>query len=119
MKNQQKKQSRKQSQKNQKQHFSGMIHNLYRKALKHSKYRWLVVLGTVFYLVNPLDLSPDVLPVLGWIDDGLIVSLLVTEMGQLMSEQLTRKRSGFSTTAPVEIDELDDVPTITVDAVSV
>ena len=108
---------KKQNQK--KQHFSGVLHDLYRKALKHSKYRWLVVLGTVFYLINPLDLSPDVLPVLGWIDDGLIVSLLVTEMGQLMSEQLTRKRSGFSAAAPDTVDESDDVPTITVEAVSV
>lgn len=113
------KKQKKQSQKKQKQHLSGIIHNLYRKALRHSKYRWLVVLGTVFYLVNPFDLSPDVLPVLGWIDDGLIVSLLVSEMGQLMSEQLTRKRSSFSSTAPVEADERDGIPTITVDAVSV
>ena len=109
----------KKTQKKHKQHFSGILLNLYRKALKHSKYRWLVVLGTLFYLVNPLDLSPDMLPVLGWIDDGLIVSLLVTEMGQLVSEQLTRKRSGFSATAPEGVDELDNAPTITVDAVSV
>ena len=108
---------KKQSQK--KQHFSGVLHNLYRKALKHSKYRWLVVLGTVFYLVNPLDLSPDVIPVLGWIDDGLIVSLLVTEMGQLMSEQIARKRSGSSDAVTEVVDELDDIPTITVDAVAV
>ena len=110
---------KKQQQKNKKQPFSGALHDLYRKALKHSKYRWLVILGTVFYLVNPFDFSPDVIPVLGWIDDGLIVSLLVTEMGQLMSEQLTRKRSGFVAT-PAETDQnLEDVQTITVDAVSV
>ena len=115
-----KRSQKKPSQNKNKQHFSGILLNLYRKALKHSKYRWLVVLGTVFYLVNPLDLSPDMLPILGWIDDGLIVSLLVTEMGQLVSEQLTRKRSEFSTTASKVADELDDnVPTITVDAVSV
>ena len=114
---------KKQQQKNKKQNkklpFSGALHDLYRKALKHSKYRWLVVLGTVFYLVNPFDFSPDVIPVLGWIDDGLIVSLLITEMGQLMSEQLTRKRSGFVAT-PAEADQdLEDIQTITVDAVSV
>lgn len=100
-------------------HLSGVLHNLYRKALKHSKYSWLVVLGTLFYLVNPLDIAPDMLPVLGWVDDGLIVTLLVTEMGQLMSEQLTRKRSGFSETATEASEDLDEVPPITVDAVSV
>lgn len=110
---------KKQAQKQQKQHFSGILLNLYRKALKHSKYRWFVVLGTIFYLVNPLDISPDMLPVLGWIDDGLIVSLLVSEMGQLVSEQLARKRSGLSKTAPEIVDELDEGSTITVDAVAV
>ena len=101
-----------------KKHFSGALHGLYRKALKHTKYRWLVVLGTLFYLVNPFDVSPDFLPVLGWVDDGLLVTLLVTEMGQLMSEQLNRKRSDSSN--PVEVSEdLDGVPTITVEAVSV
>lgn len=102
-----------------KKNFSGILHNLYRKALKNTKYRWLVVLGTLFYLANPLDISPDFLPVLGWVDDGLILTLLVTEMGQLMSEQLTRKRSGFSETSPEVLEDLDDVPTITVEAVSV
>ena len=114
MKRQQEKQK-----KNKKQPLSGALHDLYRKALKHSKYRWLVVLGTVFYLVNPLDFSPDMIPVLGWIDDGLIVSLLVTEMGQLVSEHLTRKRSGLVETSSKTDENLDDVPTITVDAVSV
>lgn len=105
-----------------KQPFAGVLHNLYRKALKHSKYRWLVVLGTLFYLANPLDISPDALPVLGWIDDGLLISLLVTEMGQLMSEQIARKRSdsssSYSTTAP-DVEDVDGIPTITVEAVSV
>ena len=100
-----------------KQPFSGVLHNLYRKALKHTKYRWLVVLGTLFYLANPLDIAPDFLPVLGWVDDGLIVSLLVTEMAQLASEQLNRKRSGLSEVMTESTD--DDIPTITVDAVAV
>lgn len=30
--------------------------------------RWLV-LGGVFYAVLPIDLIPDVLPVVGWLDD--------------------------------------------------
>lgn len=110
---------KKQQKKNKNQPLASVVHDLYRKALKHSKYRWLVILGTVFYLVNPLDFSPDVIPVLGWIDDGLIVSLLIAEVGQLMSEQLTRKRSGFVKTSSEVAEDLEDVPTITVDAVSV
>ncbi len=109
-----------------KQHFATALHDLYRKALKHTKYRWLVILGTLLYLVSPLDISPDVFPVLGWIDDGLVVSLLVSEVGQMMAEQIKRKRSfaneSFNESfraEPFNAKAHDDAKTITVEAVSV
>ncbi len=98
-----------------KQHFASVFHDLYRKALKHTKYRWVVIFGTLLYLVSPLDISPDVFPVLGWIDDGVVVSLLVTEVSQLMIEQLKRKKQ-----PDVESEtELETAQAITVEAVSV
>ncbi|MEO1392963.1 MAG: YkvA family protein [Cyanobacteria bacterium J06634_5] len=100
-----------------KQHFSTVLHDLYCRALKHSKYRWLVIFGTLLYLASPLDISPDVFPVLGWIDDGVVVSLLISEVGQLMTEKVNRKRNS-ATDAELTVDD-DTVPTITVDAVSV
>lgn len=105
-----------------KQHFATALHELYRKALKHTKYRWLVILGTLLYLVSPLDISPDVFPVLGWIDDGLVVSLLISEVGQIMAEQLKRKRSFANESfraEPFNAQANDDAKTITVEAVSV
>ena len=98
-----------------KHHFASVFQNLYRKALKHNKYRWVVILGTLLYLISPLDISPDVFPVLGWIDDGLVISLLVTEVSQLMTEQLARK--SHLRTEPEA--ELETAQTITVDAVSI
>ena len=73
------------------------LHDGYRKLLRHSKYRWIVVLGTLLYLVSPLDIAPDVLPLVGWIDDGLVATLLVTELSQLMSDQLKSRRDRFQT----------------------
>lgn len=121
-----KKQSKQTKSSAPKQHFSTALHGLYRQALKHTKYRWIVILGTLLYLVSPLDISPDVFPVLGWIDDGLVVSLLVSEVGQMMAEQLKRKRS-FASDAfsdafraePFNAETSDDAKTITVEAVSV
>ncbi|MEM6450498.1 MAG: YkvA family protein [Cyanobacteria bacterium P01_D01_bin.105] len=98
--------------------FSTAIHELYRKALQHTKYRWLVIFGTLLYLVSPLDISPDVFPVLGWIDDGVVVSLLITEVSQLMMQQIKRQRPTISNVEP-DGDMPDDIPTITVEAVSV
>ncbi|MEO1180043.1 MAG: DUF1232 domain-containing protein, partial [Cyanobacteria bacterium J06636_28] len=38
------------------------LRNWYRKAIRHSKYRWLVVFGSLLYLISPFDISPDVFP---------------------------------------------------------
>ncbi|MGD1898001.1 MAG: YkvA family protein [Phormidesmis sp.] len=100
---------------------SAVLHNWYRKALKHSKYRWVVILGTLFYLVNPFDVSPDMIPVLGWIDDGLIASLLITEVSQIVAKELKRKQR-FNVANPTEVEtviEPDSIKTINVNAVSV
>ena len=114
MKRQQKKQQNSNS-------VSAALHGWYRQALKHTKYRWAVILGTLFYLVNPFDISPDFLPILGWIDDGLIASLLISEVGQIISEELKRKQL-FNATATTEVEtviETADVKTINVEAVSI
>ena len=100
---------------------SNALHNLYRKALKHTKYRWVVIFGTLFYLVNPFDISPDFLPVLGWVDAGLIASLLISEVGQIVSEELKRKQI-FDATTKTEVEtviETDNIKTINVEAVSI
>ena len=98
---------------------SNALHSWYRSALKNTKYRWAVILGTLFYLVNPFDISPDFLPILGWIDDGLIVSLLISEVGQIVSEELKRKQI-FTTKTEIEtVIETDKIKTINVEAVTV
>jgi uncharacterized membrane protein YkvA (DUF1232 family) len=56
--------------------------------IRHPQYRWWIVLGTLIYLVSPLDFLPDIFPVVGWIDDGLLATLLVTEISQLVLARL-------------------------------
>ncbi|MEY3298459.1 MAG: hypothetical protein RLZZ597_1719 [Cyanobacteriota bacterium] len=70
--------------------FSHTILKGYRQLIRHPKYRWAILLGTMVYLVSPLDISPDVFPVVGWVDDGLIATLAITEVAQLL---LDRKRN--------------------------
>ena len=64
----------------------------YRNVIRNSKYRWIVVLGSLLYLVSPFDISPDVLPIIGWLDDGIIATLLVTEVSQLLFEQVNASK---------------------------
>ena len=35
-------------------------------------------LFVAFYLINPLDIIPDVIPVLGWVDDMILVPMMVS-----------------------------------------
>lgn len=90
----------------------GSFYNWYKATLRNTKYRWLLVLGTIIYLVSPIDIAPDFLPIIGWIDDGLLATLLVTELSQLALEHLNkRKQSSASTANDVTVE-----PITTIDA---
>lgn len=70
--------------------FGGTLVNWYRKLIRHSKYRWVVLLGTLLYFVSPIDISPDVFPVIGWIDDGLVATIAITEVTQMLMDRKRR-----------------------------
>ena len=59
------------------------FYSWYRTSLRNPKYRWLIIAGTLTYLLSPIDIAPDVFPFLGWIDDGILITLLVAELSQL------------------------------------
>lgn len=59
----------------------------YNALLKHPQYRWLVMGASLIYLVSPIDFSPDVIPILGWIDDGVVATLLATGITQVLLER--------------------------------
>ncbi len=75
------------------------VYNWYRDLLRNPKYRWWVIGASVVYIVSPLDISPDVFPIIGWLDDGIVISLLVAEVAQLAKEKLQENnlRSAKST----------------------
>ncbi len=76
----------------------------YRNAIRNSKYRWLVVFGSLLYLVSPFDISPDVFPIIGWLDDGIIATLLVTEVSQLLFEQVNTAKKKANKDADATAD---------------
>jgi uncharacterized membrane protein YkvA (DUF1232 family) len=84
------------------------IYNWYRGLLQNPKYRWWVVAGSIIYLVSPLDISPDVFPIVGWIDDGIVISLLIAEVSQIFKSKLEeRSVRTDKTTAPVTDNTVD------------
>ena len=72
------------------------LYNWYRALLRNSKYRWIVIVGSLLYLVSPIDFATDVVPVLGWIDDGVVVTLLAAEFSQILAEQLKNRKAKTS-----------------------
>lgn len=65
----------------------------YRKTIRESKYRWLIIVGTLLYLISPIDLLPDIIPIVGQIDDVLILTLLVSEVSQILVERVKVAKS--------------------------
>jgi uncharacterized membrane protein YkvA (DUF1232 family) len=70
-----------------------IFYTWYRQAIRHTKYRWIVILATLFYWVMPADFAPDWIPLLGWLDDGVLATMLVTEVSQLLMAYRTRQKT--------------------------
>jgi uncharacterized membrane protein YkvA (DUF1232 family) len=64
----------------------------------------LAALLAVLYVVSPIDLIPDFIPVLGWLDDVGMVTLLLSIAYKLLPkdlyESLRAKVHGTESTAP-------------------
>ncbi|MEM9275447.1 MAG: YkvA family protein [Cyanobacteria bacterium P01_F01_bin.143] len=88
------------------------LYNWYRDTLRNPKYRWWIVLGTLAYLVSPFDISPDFIPIGGQIDDFMIVTLLVTELSQVILDGFKARRQSKS--VDVNLDS-EDVKTVEVE----
>lgn len=73
------------------------FYSWYRGAIRDPKWRWFIILGTAFYLVSPLDISPDVIPIIGWLDDGILATLLVTELSSLAMDYLKGRKDTVAT----------------------
>ncbi|WP_036485729.1 YkvA family protein [Myxosarcina sp. GI1] len=84
------------------------LYKWYRNAIRHPKYRWWVIIGTIVYLISPLDISPDFLPIAGQIDDFMLVSLLVKELSEVIlnryKPQQDQNSSESATTARKTVD---------------
>jgi uncharacterized membrane protein YkvA (DUF1232 family) len=91
------------------------LYNWYRNTIRNPRYRWWMILGTILYLFSPIDIAPDFIPVIGQIDDVLLLTLLVSEVSQLLVDKV-KARQG----EPVVADTNNSAEkTVDVDAVSV
>lgn len=73
-----------------------LLFNWFGKNLRNSKYRWVIILGSLFYLVTPIDIAPDFLPLVGWLDDGMVATILVSEFSSFVMDYRNRRRKSQS-----------------------
>ncbi|OUL29143.1 hypothetical protein BV372_23825 [Nostoc sp. T09] len=96
------------------------VYTWYRNSLRNPKYRWWVILGTLVYLVSPIDIAPDFIPIVGQLDDVLLLSLLVTEVSGLVIEGWKAHKGKLDTESPNTSEASTSTGnTVDVDAVSV
>lgn len=91
------------------------LYNWYRNSLRNPKYRGWIIAGTLAYLLSPFDISPDVFPLIGQIDDLALLTLFVSELSQLFIEDYKKRQVN---TQP-ESNEADSQETVDVDAVPI
>ena len=92
------------------------LYSWYRDTIRNPKYRWWIILGTLAYLISPFDIAPDLIPIVGQLDDFVIVTLLVTEISQLI---LDRFRSSSQSQKVNVNQDSEDVNTVDVKAETV
>ncbi len=90
------------------------IYDWYRNTLRHPKYRWWMIIGTLVYLISPIDIAPDFIPIVGQIDDVMLATLLVTEVSQLFLEKFKSRQEDVASS-----QETTDSNTVEVEAETV
>jgi uncharacterized membrane protein YkvA (DUF1232 family) len=90
------------------------LYNWYRDIVANPKYRWWVIGGTLLYVLSPIDIIPDVFPIIGQIDDAVVITLLATEIASLLKDRnaaMKQKRDDKAAEAraseSVEVDAVE------------
>lgn len=63
------------------------VYNWYRTLVSNPKYRWWVIGASLLYVVSPIDIAPDFIPFIGQIDDAVVITLLASELVQLLKDR--------------------------------
>jgi uncharacterized membrane protein YkvA (DUF1232 family) len=96
------------------------LYGWYRNIIRNPKYRWWVIGASLLYLVSPFDISPDIFPIVGWIDDGVIATLLVAELSQVLLDRLKAGKDTSTTQTPSPANEATSTnPSVTTNTVNV
>lgn len=89
------------------------LYHWYRNTIRNPRYRMWIILGTFVYLLSPLDISPDIFPIVGQIDDFVVVSVMLSELSQLLLSSGKKQKS--STPDDNSAEKTVDVEAVSLD----
>jgi uncharacterized membrane protein YkvA (DUF1232 family) len=58
-----------------------------------NKWNMSVIVATIVYVISPLDAVPDVLPIVGWLDDVTIVGYAIAKLSEEIIKYKAFKQS--------------------------
>jgi len=96
-----------------------LVYDWYRNTIRNPKYRWWLVGGTLLYVLSPIDIAPDFIPIIGQIDDVVLITLLVSEVSQLLIERVKTTQTQNSTDAVADTQSKTSDASVDVNAVQV
>jgi uncharacterized membrane protein YkvA (DUF1232 family) len=91
------------------------VYDWYRETIRNPKYRWWIILGTVAYILSPIDIAPDFIPVIGQLDDVLLMTLLVSEVSQVLIDRVKTMKGKSATDENVSANNPVEVNAVSVD----
>lgn len=91
------------------------VYDWYRDVIRNPKYRWWIILASLAYLVMPFDIAPDFIPVIGQIDDVVIITLLLTEVSQMLIGRVKAQKSSPEGDQTVASADPVDVKAVSID----
>ncbi len=95
------------------------VYGWYRNLLRNPKYRWWIILGTLLYFVSPIDIAPDFIPVIGELDDVFLMTLLVSEVSQMVLEGFKSRQEKSNVENPASTVATTPTDTVDVDAITI
>lgn len=79
---------------------STMLKEVWNGKFRFTFYTYVLAILAIVYTISPVDLLPDVIPVIGWVDDGVLLYLLF----QQLRKEITRYQQTHTT---IDIEPLD------------
>jgi len=87
----------------------------YRRLLTHPQYGIWVFFASLLYLVSPIDISPDLIPFVGQIDDVALIMLMASAATQWLGQKFFQAEATESPAAGNDASDTVDVKAVEVD----